>query len=249
MNSIEFSRFNCLSHIHVHAFTPDTHTFAHARIQNQSAEHTQKQTQTKWNQFSCIEATKRRKTQRNDENTNTEATVKESKRPHTYAFDQAAAASRRSSRSTAVKENLTLLRYRLCFVWMCVCVCVCPNVHICVRAECVLRCVWVLVHVCEEFEWMVATATAIQQQKAANKQNEWTCVCKPYYALCSVALLSLSLSLWVFSYSRLLPPHLFFERFVARWSSSFNSFVKAITLDFIFVVVAVFPLKREANKI
>lgn len=54
----------------------------------------------------------------------------------------------------------------------------------------------------------------------ANKQNEWTYtnrVTRAQYSLC---------------FSSILPPHLFFKRFVARWSSSFNSLVKPITSDF-----------------
>lgn len=145
--------------------------------------------------------------------------------------------------------------------WLCVCV----DVWNCARAlhvsECKRMCVcmvnifgfvWVCVHVEMSSEWR----RQYSSKKAANKQNEWTCANRVTRAIHFLLALTLPFSFPFLSLPacvracvcmsvvRLLPPHLFFERFVARWSSSSISLFKAITSDFTFVVP-----NCEANKI
>lgn len=114
---------------------------------------------------------------------------------------------------------------------MCICMCVSASMYVCMR-------------VLEVFEWEWWQQYSSKKQ-LTNKTNERVCTNRITRSIHFLFSLSLCVSISFYSL-RLLPPHLFFERFVARWSSSFNSFVKAITLDFVFVVV--YRRIREANE-
>lgn len=128
INSIEFSRFNCLSRIlscmhSRHTIYTYTQTRTHAYKINA---HTRRQhspytnTGTEWNQFSCIGAIKWKKTRTHTKKTwqykyiriaFTKTTVKENDRTHMHLIKLTAeaetAAAARRSRSTAVEEHIT----------------------------------------------------------------------------------------------------------------------------------------------
>lgn len=242
MNSIEFGRFNCLSPIQMHAFTTHTQTHMHA-YKTKCTHHTQTYSHTQIHAQNGTSSAASK--QQNEEEKNTKKTWKHqywgnckrerpTDRTHMHLIKlTAAAASRRNSRSTAVERSCDI-------DWV-----LCVSVRLCVWNVGFDVCV--PVHMYSEFEWMVAaTATAIQQQqRAANKQNEWTCVCEPYYALYSVALLSHSLSLCVFSILDFSLPTSFSsgslhdDRPVSIRSSKRSHWILHSSSSF--------PLKREAN--